>query len=1300
MEAILHKSRLLNIVLGLEKAPNVGILSATATKEEKLVYESQMESLHKFKEKDMDARAEILIALEANIVNMVKNIKTSKEMWNHLQDTFDRKSTRKKIECYRKLLNFKMLDNQTVSEFLIDFDVCVSSIFEMGVEMDEDLLAVIVLDALPERFSAIKAAVDTANEFPKVSVLKARLLEIADKEEPNQDSAMKAKQYVKSQQNGGTTYNKIQEKGMYKKMFKCYRCKKRGHKAKDCRVKLSVEENSSCRSEDASLLGAVENALSAKSSRNWVIDSGASSHMCNQESLFIKLDRNYDGKVKLADDKEVDIKGIGRVAISVMVNGHERPIHLDNALFVPDLKHNLVSTSKVTDAGCKVIMEGKKAFISRKMCVLIEGYKKDNIYIVNLFNDKNSANSVRKYDTNDIELWHRRYGHLNVKDLRRLVSQEMVGGLPKLKNVEIDCVSCIRGKQTRLPFPHKKGKSSTEILELIHTDLCGPMKCESMAGSLYFATFIDDFSRKAFVYFLRHKDQYLEKFKEFKLMVENDTGRKIKILRSDNAKELVSADFSNFLRQSGIKRQLSVEYTPQQNGVAERMNRTLVEMGRCYMLEANIPMLLWAELINASVYIRNRCPTHLNDTKTPEELWHGRKPCVKHLRQIGCKAYVLNKRSKSKWDARSEEYILVGYSDESKAYRLWKAGTKSIIKSRDVKFIEYELYKSSDMSQNECFYEFEINTSRNAEMNDSNQDREEESDEELLDCHDVAEDSASGDMTDSTKYDSMNQTPAESIRQRLRSWAFRKNDESSNIVTEDPRTVNEALSSDRADDWYKAMEEEYASLMKNETWILTDLPEGRTPVGCRWVFKSKIRPDGTIEKHKARLVAKGYSQIFGFDYIDTFAPVVRQTSLRLIYALSVEYDLQLRQLDVSTAFLNGNLDEEIYMEQPELFVQEATKRKVCKLHKAIYGLKQSGRQWFKCIDAVIKKFGLSQSKYDQCIYYAHNSDTIMIVALYVDDVVIACNNSNYVNQFVKKLQLNFDIRDLGTPKHCIGLEIDVKPDGVSISQPGYITNLAKKYGLENCKPVKIPMAANTKLEREPMTAGEGEKVDEKIYQELIGSLLYISLHSRPDITCAVNMLSQFSKDPRKQHLNAALYVVKYLSSTKHAVLLYKKSDSPLTGFCDANWAQDVNDRKSQSGFCFILAGGVVSWESKKQKVVATSSAEAEYVALTESAKEASYLSYILDELGFSNDKPIILHTDSQSAQQMAKFGAHHSRTKHIHYKYHFIKDTIERGIIELRYLPTTEMVADVLTKPVPKPKHTYCCNNFGIVFNC
>lgn len=235
------------------------------------------------------------------------------------------------------------------------------------------------------------------------------------------------------------------------------------------------------------------------------------------------------------------------------------------------------------------------------------------------------------------------------------------------------------------------------------------------------------------------------------------------------------------------------------------------------------------------------------------------------------------------------------------------------------------------------------------------------------------------------------------------------------------------------------------------------------------------------------------------------------------------------------------------------------------------------------------------------------------------------------------------------------------------------------------------------IEKNPSVPGEAEKVDRTKYQELIGSLLHLSVYSRPDISCSVNMLSQFNQDPRKQHWNLALKVVRYLATTINQKLEYKKTGKPLVGFVDANWAQDVNDRRSQSGFYFILAGAAISWESRKQKVVAMSSAEAEYIALTEAAKEASYFKYIFEELNIGKKDPITIFSDSQSAQHMAKFGSHHHRTKHIHYKYHFIRETVENGVVNIKYVPTQNMPADFLTKPVPKPKHEYCCQEIGFL---
>lgn len=1332
MEAILHKCRLLRIVRGEEQMPVLFPIRENATPAEIRQNEESIKMIRDFEDKDQDARAEIIVALEPDVVRMVKNFRTSSEIWSYLKETYDRKSTRKKAELFRKLLKLRMGENQNITEYLTQFDIIVSELRELIDDIDEDFLTVMLLDSLPSKYEAIKAAFDTATEFPTLNILRSRLLEIGNKTEQSvsncEDSALKVNRFRKGGSRKSNNY--VDNQGMNNFFpYTCFKCGKKGHMAKHCRNK-NYKANEACELSDNESIQcgyAVstriihEHSQSFTDSIRWILDSGASSHMTYLKSQFIEIDETFKGNVRLADDNDLEIKGIGTVQLKVKIDNQIKIVNLPKTLFIPELRSNLFSIAKATDNGCKVEIVSDKAIVFKNDEVLIYSEKKNGLYCIESF--LNIKNVISKKSDQEFLLWHRRYGHLNASDLRKLVIENMVNGLPNFNKQNINCISCIRGKQIRKSFPKKSEKSSNEILELIHTDLCGPMRVESMGKKFYFATFIDDFSRKVYVYFLRNKSEYLNIFKEFKAEVELKTGKRIKNIRSDNASELKSQQFDNFLKKYGIKHQFSVQYTPEQNGVAERMNRTLVEMARTIMIEAKLPEFLWAELIMTASYIRNLCPTKLNNNKTPEELFTGKKPTVKHLRQIGCKAFVLDKKSgKSKWQARSSEFILIGYSSESKAYRLWKRGTHSVVKSRDIKFIEedFEVDLNEVQDKNVGFYEFswykndqeERNGSSNSNLNtiDAENSNSIQSRENLnengLNRNQFDEDSTSEEeqISDNSSKNSDDQpAPTTSIKERLRSWTLFKNREEANAIAHeenetDPKSFKEIFMSKNVDEWICAVEQEYNSLIKNQTWDLVDLPNDRKTIGCKWVFKTKLTPDGKVDKRKARLVAKGYNQKYGIDYTDTFAPVVRQTSLRLVYALSVENDLKLKQLDVSTAFLNGDLDEEIFMDQPEGFIIKGTEKKVCLLKKSIYGLKQAGRQWFKKIDEVLKKFNLTNSKYDQCIYYLKNNTSILIVTLYVDDIIIACNNDELTNMLTKLLSNNFEIRDLKEPKHCLGLEICKENDSLSICQPGYIESIIDKYGLSNAKSVKIPMQPKTNLEKEPKIVGEREKVDQTKYQEIIGSLLHLSVFSRPDISCSVNKLSQFCQDPRKQHMNAALYIIRYLKETKDWKLVYKKTSLPLIGYADANWAEDIYDRKSQSGFCFILAGAVISWESRKQNVVATSSAESEYIALAESTKEAMYLRYLLEELGFPPDGPTVIMSDSQSAQHMANFGGHHSRTKHIHYRYHFIRDAVANKIINIKYVPTENMTADVLTKSLPRIKHEFCIQNMGITF--
>lgn len=1325
MEGILHKYRFLKVVKGKETRPTV-------------VGQEQ----EKWDDKDMDARSELLLAMEPQIVALVKNFKTSKEVWDFLESSYDRKSVRQKVEEFRKLLNTRMTATQTMDEYLREFNAVVTRLTELDAKLDNDLLVVILLDSLDENFKDVQAAFDAQKDSPSLDTVRIRLLEVGDKvRDLSNNNAMRVRGHFSHYSPNFSKPKQLQSSLSFRTKYcnyNCRRCGRRGHKARDCRSysEKAKQVDDEGTSEQGFVMKeflhlsppkALEAAVKLQGKQtHWCLDSGATSHMCYDEEAFMNLSKGHIGYVKLANDKKVRIMGIGNIKICSEVNNEIQFCYLYKTLFVPDLKENLVSINKATMKGGKVIFEGDSAKVTDKNeKILMQAKREGGLYIVHSIKEVVNQMRESKFEkgSDNFTRWHNRMGHLNAASLKQLQRENMVSGLPKFESLEFNCTACIQGKQTRLPFISKQEKSTTRCLELVHSDICGPMKKESLSKSLYFVTFIDDYSRKIFVYFIRKKSELLDKFKQFKTYVENQTNLKIKRIRSDNGSEYTSKNFREFCRSWGIKQEFSAEYTPQQNGVAERANRTLIEMARCMMIKAKLPEFLWAELVHTSAYIRNRCPTKLNKNKTPEELWSTKVPSVSYFKEIGSQAFVLKKGGNySKFEPKSEEFVLTGYCDDAKAYRLWKRGSRSIIKSRDVAFIE-----NLGLQKENEFYEFELQSEPNEELelkfneeikpivevevdnctktvNDElnakeNSDESDNSEEFFSNNSDHASSNSEITEADTDKPGKIKPANVTTRSPRpFRKVRIQNTKEAANFVSApDPKSLKEVHMSENVDEWMEAMNTEMELLNKNKTWDIVDRPEDKDIIGCRWIFKTKRKPDGTVERRKARLVAQGYTQVYGVDYFETFAPVAEISSIRILYAIATEYNLDLHHIDVSTAFLYGDLEEEIYMEQPAGFENE--NNKVCKLKKSIYGLKQSGHQWNKKLDSKLRQIGLINSNYDRCIYFKKNQGTMTYIAAYVDDLIIATNDSTYYKALKSHLENEFDIRDLGEPKLTIGLEItrDRLRGTLSISQSSYIRNLLKDYNLFNCSPRKLPMPPKTKLEKEPRIDGEKQQVNQRNYQKLIGSLLHLSIFSRPDIAYYVNILSQFNQDPRKQHWNYAISILRYLKGTQNARITYRKTRKTICAYADSDWAEDVNDRKSQSGIVFVLAGAAIDWESHKQSIITMSSAEAEYITLTTAAKRAKYFKLLLTELGLHpEDEPVILYTDSQSAQYIANYQGNRSRTKHLHIRYHYIREAITDGTVYLKYLPTNDMLADALTKCTSTSKHHYCFEELGM----
>ena len=448
------------------------------------------------------------------------------------------------------------------------------------------------------------------------------------------------------------------------------------------------------------------------------------------------------------------------------------------------------------------------------------------------------------------------------------------------------------------------------------------------------------------------------------------------------------------------------------------------------------------------------------------------------------------------------------------------------------------------------------------------------------------------------------------------------------------------------------------SLQENEVWDLVKLPAGRKTVGSKWVYKIKTGADGSVQRYKARLVAQGFTQKYGTDFDETFCPVVRQGSLRLLIALSVQNGLTLHQVDVTTAFLNGTLEEEVYMHQPEGFVYQRKEELVCKLKKSIYGLKQSPRCWNTTLDTYLKELGFTQTASDPCIYYRKTGGDMLYIGVYVDDIILGAKTEKQLQEIKDELSKEFEIKDLGKLKYFLGMKVvqDEASKSIWIGQPAYTEDVLKRFGMENCKPTSTPVNASSKLQ--PAT-DQDEPVNQTEFQSAIGSLMYLAVSTRPDIAYAVNNLAKFISKPQKEHWTALKRVLRYLKDTVNYGILYRQEGSnECIGYSDADWAGDVSDRRSTSGYIFMLGGGAISWSSRKQKCVALSTAEAEYVALAGAAQECIWLRQLIAELEGSSQSPMLLYEDNQAAIAMTKNPQFHGRAKHIDIRHHFVREQV------------------------------------------
>jgi len=531
----------------------------------------------------------------------------------------------------------------------------------------------------------------------------------------------------------------------------------------------------------------------------------------------------------------------------------------------------------------------------------------------------------------------------------------------------------------------------------------------------------------------------------------------------------------------------------------------------------------------------------------------------------------------------------------------------------------------------------------------------------------------------------------------------------------EPKSFKQAMNSRNWQDWKAAADKEMSAIEEQKTYVLvkrSDVPRNTPVITSKWVFKIKYDSQGNISTYKARLVARGFEQREGIDYNETFSPTIKYRSLRLMQALAAALGYCVRQIDIGNAFLYGTLKETIYMEQPEGYSKDP-KNYVCKLVKALYGTKQAPREWNATLHTFITKdLGMKSCLHDPCVYVKQSqSKRVILISVYVDDCTLAHSPLDTKEMMVMKgkIENRFKTKDLNESEWLLGMHItrNEKQTAMKIDIERYIERMLSKFNMEETQiyPETTPMEAWSRLSKDQSPKNDTEKVRMESqrnnmkgidFRAVVGSLLYASLAARPDITYSVSQISMFASNPGLKHWKAAERILRYLKGTKGRALVHQKTvgdidistyQPKIEAYSDSDHAGDNDTRRSTTGFIIYVDGNAVSWTSKRQSSVALSSCEAEYMALAETAKEILWLRYLLEEMichPLSN--PAILYCDNQAAINSTKNDMNHGRMKHIDYRFHFIRECIQNGFIEIKWVPTRAQHADIFTKPLPKNK--------------
>jgi hypothetical protein len=986
--------------------------------------------------------------------------------------------------------------------------------------------------------------------------------------------------------------------------------------------------------------------------------------------------------------------------------------------------------------------------------------------------------------------WHKRFGHLNMQDVRALIKNSASRCGMKVKSTSIRaghdhlfCECCTMIKSHALPQDHQQFVPDNTPLATGYLDLHGKIG-KSMHGDVFNAVFVDGASRLVAGATMNTKSQTPQLVKQMVRQMQAEIKQHLGVLYTDGATELHSKEMIKFAAKNGTELRRPHPYSKARfNPVVERAIRTVMEMTRALLLQAKLDQRFWVYAFHCAIFLRNRSPCATLGDKSPLQVWNpSREPDVSFLRVFGCDCWVLDEanQSRRKDEPRVVFAIFVGYDTSSACYLVWVPSTKRERRTVNVVFREDKFTRppptkpSFELKLPEANFmvpgshEKRMKTQEiirdilNApllnikgfqspliprvelEQKESNENEDQEQEQHsIADMNDEVKEDQSVEERKTQEIDEdicipqtqeaddrqvyslySTTTPllnpfvmscfvtavssvGEDRQQAHAQWNTHLFPQNYDAAAEmlwccvagvsfiespkdsDPRNYREAINHPRfAQQWKEAIDDEHNSLLKMRAWEAVDsLPPGQKALHSTYVFKTKRDKNGALDKYKARLCVMGNRQRSGIDVGETFAPTLNYEALRILLALALSEDLVMEHIDVKCAFLNGTVEEMVYMHVPEGLKHQYAPGTILRLVVSLYGLKQAPRCWNKKLCDTLAELGLQPISADPCIFLRMypNGDKLIVPA-FVDDLLPMATTQEILDEFKEQIGKKFKTTNLGAVSFFLGVAIQRSKDELRISQEAYIEDILERFGWQNMSTISTPCPTELLVREDDDADVEKSRKDPTVkYRELVGALLFLSVVSRPDIAHAVNQAAAFLDRHGTKHWQAVKRIVRYVQGTKNLGLIYRKggkSASSFFGFADSSYSDCIDTAKSTSGVVFYFAGAPVSWRSSKQTAVALSSVEAEYMALAAAARQAIWMRRLLCDLGVleDGDEATLIGEDNQGAIHLLHNPSSSRRTRHINVSFHFAREHIQNKQIRVEYVHTKDQPADILTK--------------------